>query len=231
VAFQRRCIQYIRQLLDGGTTIIFVSHELPTVERICRRVVWMDGGQIREAGPTVDVVNHYLQNVDQAMVRESQPAVGRSGLVIEQVRLSGSASRVAFVPGDPLTVDLIYRADQEPIHAVVALKIVDDRLSTLIVSRPPGDDGMLLQGAGVLRCAFPSLPLASRTYEVWAQVLRLPDYHEEVPWQAVGTFSVTGARYVHAAHPLDVHEWESPVLEVAAQWSNLTPDRAKARHG
>lgn len=91
VAFQRKCVRYIHTLREAGTTIIFVSHELPIVERVCQRVAWIDAGQIRELGPSGEVVQHYLESVEEATLMQSRPATG------------ASAVRRDVVPGDLLT--------------------------------------------------------------------------------------------------------------------------------
>jgi lipopolysaccharide transport system ATP-binding protein len=49
-AFQERCLQRIDELRRAGTTIIFISHDLGAVERLCRRVILMDHGRVAAEG-------------------------------------------------------------------------------------------------------------------------------------------------------------------------------------
>src|SRR5207237_10570892 len=56
-AFQVKCIARIQELRDGGTTIMFVSHDAHTVRALCDRVLWLrDGHLVRDGapGPTLD---------------------------------------------------------------------------------------------------------------------------------------------------------------------------------
>ena len=46
-----------------GHTIIFVSHGLPTLLKLCERALWLDHGRMRAMGPTADVVEGYLESV------------------------------------------------------------------------------------------------------------------------------------------------------------------------
>ncbi|MBI2939440.1 MAG: ABC transporter ATP-binding protein [Chloroflexi bacterium] len=50
-AFQRRCLDRLRELKQGGVTAIYVSHALDTVRALCDRVIWLDRGTVRYVGP------------------------------------------------------------------------------------------------------------------------------------------------------------------------------------
>jgi lipopolysaccharide transport system ATP-binding protein len=60
-AFQAKCMQRIKELEDGGTTIVFISHDLTAVERLCQRVVLMRHGRIAQEGRSRDVIREYHQ--------------------------------------------------------------------------------------------------------------------------------------------------------------------------
>lgn len=50
LGFQRRCVARLSAIADAGATIVFVSHDLEAVARLCRRVVWLDDGKVRMDG-------------------------------------------------------------------------------------------------------------------------------------------------------------------------------------
>lgn len=60
-AFQAKCIQRIKELEAAGTTIVFISHDLGAVERLCQRVILMRKGQIVAEGLPCDVIKEYHQ--------------------------------------------------------------------------------------------------------------------------------------------------------------------------
>jgi lipopolysaccharide transport system ATP-binding protein len=64
-SFQRRCLERMDLLRDRGQTIVFVSHVLPDVARLCRRVIYLDRATIRADGPADDVIALYLRDVDE----------------------------------------------------------------------------------------------------------------------------------------------------------------------
>jgi ABC-2 type transport system ATP-binding protein len=59
--FQRRGHERLAELKATGTTIVYVSHDLPSVERTCDRTVWLDGGLLRDDGPTSQVLAGYRE--------------------------------------------------------------------------------------------------------------------------------------------------------------------------
>lgn len=59
-SFQRRCLGKMGEVASHGRTVVFVSHNMSAVNRICGETIWMDGGHARMIGPTADVVRAYL---------------------------------------------------------------------------------------------------------------------------------------------------------------------------
>ncbi len=76
--FQQKCIDKILEFKNSGVTIVIVSHDLATVERICDRVVWLDGGKIQAEGAPKEVINSYLErmaeNKNDRLVAEAEKA-------------------------------------------------------------------------------------------------------------------------------------------------------------
>jgi len=60
-AFQAKCMARIKELEAGGTTIVFISHDLTAVERLCQRVILMRHGEIALEGRPRDVIKDYHQ--------------------------------------------------------------------------------------------------------------------------------------------------------------------------
>ena len=61
IAFQAKCIKTIREFKSRGVTILFVSHNMKDVEKICDRVVWIENHKLKEIGPAKDVVEKYKE--------------------------------------------------------------------------------------------------------------------------------------------------------------------------
>src|SRR6266480_25796 len=57
--FQKKCLGRMSEVSEAGRTIVFISHQMSQIRRLCERVIWVDHGIIRKAGPTLDVVSEY----------------------------------------------------------------------------------------------------------------------------------------------------------------------------
>src|SRR5690606_7255664 len=58
--FQKKCLGRMNEGAREGRTVIFVSHNLDAIQRLCTRCMMLDGGQVAAYGPTADVVAAYL---------------------------------------------------------------------------------------------------------------------------------------------------------------------------
>lgn len=63
--FRRRCQERMQQMLAGGTTLLFVSHNIQTVKNLCDNAIWLDKGVVRMAGPSELVCNAYKEEQDR----------------------------------------------------------------------------------------------------------------------------------------------------------------------
>lgn len=57
--FQEKCEKRIQHMIDGGTTILFVSHSIAQVEKLCNKVVWLEKGHVRKSGIAKEVCEEY----------------------------------------------------------------------------------------------------------------------------------------------------------------------------
>ena len=57
--FQRKCLRKMADIERAGRTVIFVSHNLDAIQRLCPRSIWLDQGRVVMTGPTSDVMDAY----------------------------------------------------------------------------------------------------------------------------------------------------------------------------
>jgi lipopolysaccharide transport system ATP-binding protein len=63
--FQQKSYVKMKELLNSGATIIFVSHNEKAIKEICRRAIWLSHGEIKMDGPSNTVVESYMQSINQ----------------------------------------------------------------------------------------------------------------------------------------------------------------------
>jgi lipopolysaccharide transport system ATP-binding protein len=135
--FQRKCFGKMGDLAGGGRTIVFVSHQLSAVQRLCSHCHWIDGGKVRVSGPTNDVVAAYLHHsgaTQDGGVATIGPEVPRSttgDVTLERVAILDEEDRPndRIELGQPFTVAMTF---------AVAADDIDDAVIELGISTADG---------------------------------------------------------------------------------------------
>jgi ABC-type polysaccharide/polyol phosphate transport system ATPase subunit len=65
IAFQKKCLGKMGEVASGGRTIVFVSHQLNQIRRLCEKVIWLDQGKIFQVGSTPEVTGAYETSMTQ----------------------------------------------------------------------------------------------------------------------------------------------------------------------
>jgi len=87
-AFQKKCLARIDEFRRQHKTVVLVSHSLKTIQDICHRALWLEGGEIKVIGDTNRVVALYLEEVKR---REEQ-----------SLQRSNVAPRIEVEPAPPV---------------------------------------------------------------------------------------------------------------------------------
>lgn len=66
VNFQKKSGDKIKSLMDGGTTVLLVSHSIAQIRELCDKAIWIDEGYLREMGEVNKVCDHYLNDAEKA---------------------------------------------------------------------------------------------------------------------------------------------------------------------
>lgn len=65
VNFRKRCNARMRQMLSGGTTLLYVSHDIPSVRQLCDHVLWLEHGEVLMEGDPDTICEAYLERQDK----------------------------------------------------------------------------------------------------------------------------------------------------------------------
>jgi ABC-type polysaccharide/polyol phosphate transport system ATPase subunit len=103
LSFQKKCLGKMGDVAKGGRTILFVSHQMNQIRRLCERAIWLDGGKIRKTGATVDVVSSYeaaMSTISHESVREEDDShIGARFLKWEIVESQNEQSNILTTMG------------------------------------------------------------------------------------------------------------------------------------
>lgn len=114
--FQQKCHQRIWDFRKRGKTIIFVSHDLEAVSKLCNRAIWLNEGRIKMDSDAEDVLSGYLQNVSARMNDVSTTATqkewGSREIWFDSVKLRNSDGipTRTFRKGDGIIVDTVIKS-------------------------------------------------------------------------------------------------------------------------
>jgi lipopolysaccharide transport system ATP-binding protein len=189
LSFQRKCMNRMREVGRSGSTILFVSHNMPAVEALCTRAILLDHGKVAMDGGVHELVQEYHRrvlhahgDVGSALSELNSPTrvhkVFRSATL-----LSDNQEPTNFMPvGGQFHLRLVLDA---PIAVDVPNLTVgiDDNLGQRLMSlQTPLTNPVLkrLSEPCVLDCVIESLPLAPGDYWVKLGFAAGPDEIDEI---------------------------------------------------
>lgn len=167
-AFQEKCLARIEALRRAGTTIVFISHDLAAVERICDRVILMRHGEVAGTGRPREIVNEYQRHVEPSRINTMKTAVEDDRAVIQSLAfLAPDGTRPAvFRTGDALVAQIDFEAHAEVKDAVFEVFVRTGDLTEIcqLTTETSGAPIDLPRGAGTLRFTCPELALQPGIY-------------------------------------------------------------------
>jgi ABC-type polysaccharide/polyol phosphate transport system ATPase subunit len=207
--FQQKCLERITTVVNNGATLFYVSHDLPTVEAVCERAVWLADGYVRAMGPARDVVNLYRSSVEEQSMLANAASEGSirvlkaevTGPEGEQVR-SGEPVNLRFVVNSP-----------EAFFGAFHIGVSQGTAQPVFVLRYAGS---FPEGEFELNCRMHTFPLPKGRYSLWS-AMRAPvgsGIMAQFPWQPVASFEAFGPNVIKAPTGVMVL---SPVY-VPADW-------------
>ena len=168
--FQRRCLGKMRDVSQGGRTVLFVSHNMAAVQALCGRAVWLDKGAVADEGPVGECINRYLsqslkgadEHLGETVKMGSRLELRRFNVSPNPVESGGHvAFALTFCAKEPVKIGdlalLIYTSTE------MRVAIVDLRSSGLPVSIAAG-------AAWTARGSITNLPLVEGDYRLGVYV-------------------------------------------------------------
>jgi ABC-type polysaccharide/polyol phosphate transport system ATPase subunit len=112
--FQRKCLGRMAEAENEGRTVVFVSHDLETLTRICPRAVWLEAGRIRRSGPAREIVRDYLASGLWSPGSARAPVKG-GPVTVTDVRVGSADGRpgAALMLHDALRIQVRFELAQE----------------------------------------------------------------------------------------------------------------------
>ncbi len=187
-SFVPKCLDRIDDFRRRKKTILFVSHDLSTVEKICDRVAWLKHGRVQTIGEPRRVIDAYLQDVaekqedefemrQQEIEREEQYVDeeerrenrwGKREVEIKKVRLMGADGKEkhVFSPDESMIIEMEVEAYSRIKDFVFGIGIFNAQGICVYGTNTLLEDftALEIQGAGRVRCRIERLSLVNGTF-------------------------------------------------------------------
>jgi lipopolysaccharide transport system ATP-binding protein len=131
LAFQKKCLGRMSEVAAAGRTVLFVSHNLEAVRKLCTRAVLLEQGRLAVDGPVDRAIATYIDSAAEwdtvfaiAPPAEPHPIAFSSQLTVED--LEGRPMN-GFVMGKPWQVRVHFTVTRDTEHLIIALGLVNAR--------------------------------------------------------------------------------------------------------
>ena len=176
-AFQKKCLGKMQEVSKTqGRTVLFVSHSMTTVSKLCQHCVLMEGGQLKMFGPTDEIIPHYLKGGNQTDgIRTWDEAAENTSDARFKIRALRILSPEGLITGHvdirkPFTIEVEYEILETLPQFRIGLKIVtlDGTIAfTTSDSLDPNyDTGPRASGRYCSRCFIPANLLNETNYSL-----------------------------------------------------------------
>jgi lipopolysaccharide transport system ATP-binding protein len=140
VGFQRKCLAKMRDVGHSGRTVLFVSHDMQAISRLCSRVLWFKDGEIVRDGETRAVISDYIHEQSRTGAQRSweddETAPGNLFarlLGVKVVTETGELSPTAEIRR-PVGIEVTYRILADGKVAVPSIQINNEQGTNVFVS-------------------------------------------------------------------------------------------------
>jgi len=138
--FQNKCINKMENVAKGGRTVLFVSHNMGAITQLCERVLWLEGGRLKQAGNSEEVVSAYLSagtTGHSVWKPDADQKPVNSGIFIHSAQLTNPKDNSLSILSDydqPLRLDIKYELKAATRNVQILYRVTDLRGNTIYTS-------------------------------------------------------------------------------------------------
>ncbi|NSW52298.1 MAG: ABC transporter ATP-binding protein [Anaerolineae bacterium] len=173
-AFRLKCMNRIQELIENGTTLIFVSHNMGLVKAVCEKAIYIEKGTIKQFGETGDVVDAYNHALDQRRIHAHDHVRGgvtnQKGVCeISRVTIIGKGlDQDPLMPSRAALIGIEYHAFRDVGEIAIVLRIIrSDGLPCAALYSQKDQASLLIEkGDGRIEVTLSPLQLFPGTYYV-----------------------------------------------------------------
>lgn len=174
LAFQRKCFDRMENMIKNqGRTVLFVSHNLRQVERICSRTILLDHGKVLADGPSSEVCNLFYERSDERVqsTTASRRELHETGDVelVDVSLVDAEGSKTDSIEyGDSLNLAIVYKANTEleKPHFGIGIHTTDFLYLATHITEDQFTDTTLGPGVHKIHCSIVAFPFLPGVYSI-----------------------------------------------------------------
>jgi ABC-type polysaccharide/polyol phosphate transport system ATPase subunit len=169
--FQQRCMERIHTIIEAGTTVLFVSHNLKSVAEICQRTLLLEHGKMVTLDKTDAAIRKYLGDEPTSQTSQENKSVYVSRVAVRD----RAGEQSTFESGQTAWVDVDVTAREAVEKLAVAIWFSDETQYLVFHTSTErlGSAPFSLQPGGTYRCTFElSLNFAHGTFRLFTDIFR-----------------------------------------------------------
>lgn len=225
--FQKKCIGKMEDVsCNQGRTVIVVSHQMPVIQSLCNRCIFLERGKLLQEGSTDEIVARYLAKSDElagTALIDREDREGKGDIIVSDLQVLNESGEVATESqsGQPVTFRLHYQTKPG-----VSLKNCRASVTVTKDGRPyfclgtdlVDNQALTLSGNGAIDITVPDLPLSGSTYSLTTYLASADQTQDWV--NDAQLFQVTDGDF-YGSGKLYHTDWQGRCVHVHHSWKHV----------
>ncbi len=192
--FQKKCLGKMKDVSEGGRTVLFVSHNMSAIRNLCKRTLLLNNGQLILDTDTATVINKYLdQNLSMAAIVSADEFTGKIEGIIRRDNPTIALKEVCilnnegvlcnyFNSNEEIKICVTYECFIDVKDLWIVVQLVDEENKSLLLSHntdDPNESRYYQRNPGIYKsfCTIPPNTLGEKRFYVSVQLVNPKTEH------------------------------------------------------
>jgi lipopolysaccharide transport system ATP-binding protein len=167
--FQKKCLGKMKDVAGHGRTVLFVSHNMASLESLCTRGIYLQNGEKNLEGDIKDCIERYILSTTKQAISSKEGFISNSIERIEIRNAKSDSPNLKINPGDEIHINLFLSLQDQVIPRLRIGLGIDDTMGRRVTTVATYHSEFGIEhatGKFTIHCRVPSLPLAPGEYSL-----------------------------------------------------------------
>ncbi|MFT6765622.1 MAG: lipopolysaccharide transport system ATP-binding protein [Alteromonas naphthalenivorans] len=222
--FQKKCLSLMGSLQKKGRTILFVSHNLPVVKKLCNKVLFLEKGEVKQIGRPGEVISNYLMNNQEYITQKewNKDAAPQDDIVcLHKISINNQLSNNVFDISDPISIEIDHTIKKQITELCFLIELFDDQgnlvFASIDTSSPLIFNKIRKKGSYTSICCIPSHILNEGDYFISLHIMT-PQKKSHVVLEYILSFKMVDHQQGLGARGNWVGNWLPSAIRPLLKW-------------